>query len=104
MTLNKLITAAAFVCAAFAVSASSVQAQNVNQRLKNQNKRITSGVAHHNLTHRGAVKLRAADHRIHRSEKIDRMHNGGNLTNNEKHRLQHRLNHNSKKIYKAKHS
>lgn len=104
MTVNKLITAAAFVCAAFAVSATSVQAQTVNHRLKHQNHRITSGVVHHNLTHKEAYKLRAADHRIHASEKTDRAHNGGNLTNNERHRLQHRLNHNSKKIYKAKHS
>ena len=79
-------------------------ANTVNQRLHNQHLRIERGIHSGELTYREQHRVEARDARIHHSEYLDRRHDKGHLTVAERHRLQGRLNYNSKHIYADKHN
>lgn len=103
MTISKLISAAVLAFAAFILTAGPAQAQTVNQRLHRQHARIAAGLHNHNLNRRQARVLGRSDKRIHRQERVDRMRDHGRLTGVQRTRLQHRLNRNSGRIFRAKH-
>lgn len=82
-------------------------AQNaeVNQRLENQSDRIDNGLAHGSLNTNQAQRLQNHDARIAGQEqRMAARDPNGQLTRHQDRVLNHRLNHNSHRIHRVKHS
>ncbi len=100
----KTLILAAVLAAGLAAAAAPALAQPVNQRESNQQQRINQGVRSGQLTageaarderHLGSIEGQAAR---------ERARNGGYLTRGQHARLEHRLNHDSRRIYRTKHN
>jgi hypothetical protein len=78
-------------------------AATINQRSEHQQKRIAEGVRTGRLNARQGARLERKDVRIKRAEYRMRAHHHGRLNRGERMRLNHRLNRNSRAIYRAKH-
>ncbi|MCA1818066.1 MAG: hypothetical protein LC746_17040 [Acidobacteria bacterium] len=107
ITTWKKLTTAAFVCAALAVAATSTQAQgkrsgSINGREHRQQERIRQGERSGELTRREAGRLEAEQAKVRVDEAYARR-SGGELTPEERARLERELNKSSKDIYQQKH-
>jgi hypothetical protein len=98
--VKKLIGTILFTTVIFAPLAA--QAGQLNNRIERQEHRIYQGVKHGSLSPREYNRLENRTERIE-SDRLRAIRSGGKLTNAEKHRLNHRLNHNSRSIYREKH-
>lgn len=98
-----LLLAPALLIAALAAGAAQAQAPTVQQRIQNQEKRISNGVANGTMTPGQAAHERENEARIEAARERDRAKNGGHLTPQEKAKLEHRLNHNNQMIHTDKH-
>jgi len=74
--------------------------EQVNDRLKNQNKRITTERKEGEITKAQAQKLRANDKTIHGEEKAMASQDGGHITKTDQKALNQQLNQNSQAIGK----
>ena len=85
------------------------QSQNLNpksevgQRQLNQQQRIGQGIENGSLNAREATRLETREAGVHKEVAGMREANGGKLTNQEKHLVNHQQNKNSKAIYHQKH-
>ena len=89
---------------ALGLMTSAVQAQTVDRRHENQQARIAGGVANGSLTPGEARQVERQQGSIDRQEGRMRARDGGHLTAADRSRLQHRENHASRYIYRAKHN
>lgn len=104
MKLMRYITLALFV-GAIAVSTSIsgfAQGRNINSRQRHQEVRIRQGIRSGELTRREAARLEAREGRI-RAQEYRYRTSGGSFTPRERAKIQHRLNHTSRDIYRQKH-
>lgn len=81
-----------------------VEAQEIHQRKENQQDRIANGVKNGSLTPHETANLEGKEAAVNRETRRDRTQNGGNLTNNEKARINHQQNRLSRNIYRDKHN
>ncbi len=85
------------------------QTQNLNpkselgERQRNQQQRIGEGIENGSLTAREASHLETREAGVNKEVAGMREANGGKLTNQEKHLVNHQQNKNSKAIYRQKH-
>jgi hypothetical protein len=98
---------AALVVGSFCLGSLPVLGQTTNSpgidaREANQQRRITQGVESGQITPREFNRLERQQGRIQAAEA--RMKADGNLTPKERAKLQKRLDHSSRKIYRAKHN
>lgn len=89
---------------ALGLMTSAVEAQTVDQRHENQQDRIAGGIANGSLTPGEARQVERQQGSIDRQEARMRSRDGGHLTAADRTRLQHRENHASRHIYRAKHN
>ncbi|MDR3689051.1 MAG: hypothetical protein P4L46_06700 [Fimbriimonas sp.] len=82
----------------------SALGQEVHRRLDRQHMRINQGLRTGKLNHNQAKRLRETDTKVHARAVRDRKHNKGRLTPAQRHRLNHTLDKNSRRIWKDKHS
>jgi hypothetical protein len=75
----------------------------VNNRLDNQQNRINNGVKNGTMTQGQAARDETRDANIARRESVDEAKNGGHLTKQEQHNLNHAENRNSRDIHRQKH-
>lgn len=75
----------------------------VNNRLTNQQNRINNGLKNGTMTQGQAARDETHDANIARRESVDEAKNGGHLTKQEDHNLNHSENRNSKRVYNQKH-
>jgi hypothetical protein len=103
----------ALLSAALVTLAIPVVAQNapdpaprseVGQRQENQQDRIAQGVKSGQLTAGETQHLEKNEARINREVRNDRAANGGKLTPEEKAKVNHQLNRQSRQIYRDKHN
>ena len=76
----------------------------VQQRIDNQDQRINAGVKSGALTPGEAARDESHDARIEAARNRDLAEHGGHLTPAERANLNHRLNHNSARIYDTIHN
>jgi Ni/Co efflux regulator RcnB len=98
--MKKLIGAILFTTVIFAPLAA--QAGPLNNRLERQEHRIDRGVKNGSLSPREYNRLEKRTEKIE-ADRLRAIRSGGKLTNAEKYRLNHRLNRNSRSIYREKH-
>jgi Ni/Co efflux regulator RcnB len=98
--VKKLIGTILFTTVIFAPIAA--QAGSLNQRIERQEHRIYQGVKNGSLSPREYKRLENQTERIE-ADRLHAIRSGGKLTKAEKYRLNHRLNHNSRSIYREKH-
>jgi hypothetical protein len=98
--MKKLIGAILFTTVIFAPLAA--QAGQLNHRIERQEHRIYQGVKNGSLSPREYKRLENRTEKIE-ADRLRAIHSGGKLTTAEKHRLNHRLNRNSRAIYREKH-
>jgi hypothetical protein len=79
-------------------------AQEIQQRKENQQDRIANGVANGSLTPHETANLENKESALNRETRRDRRQNGGNLTNNQKARINRQQNRLSGNIYRDKHN
>jgi|SRR5579871_22065 len=84
--------------------ASGIFAQEIKDRRENQQDRIANGVADGQLTAGETANLEHKEANLNKEIAIDRKANGGNLTNNEKARINRQQNRLSNQIYNDKHN
>lgn len=101
--MNKFALAAV-IAASLAAAAAPALAQPVNQREANQQSRINHGVATGALTPGEAARDQRHLGRIEAQADRERARNGGRLTPRQHARMEHRLNHESHRIYRTKHN
>jgi hypothetical protein len=92
-------------CAAAGVEAHArqgVHTPGINHRERRQQHRIGRGVRSGELTRRETVRLERGERRIRRNEREAR--EDGHVTARERAGLQRELNHESRRIYRAKHN
>jgi hypothetical protein len=87
-----------------AVVATGVYAQEIKDRKENQQDRIANGVADGQLTAGETANLEHKEAGLNKETRNDREANGGNLTNNEKARINRQQNRLSRNIYNDKHN
>jgi hypothetical protein len=93
-----------FVVAGLMIGATGVmQAQEIQERKENQQDRIANGVANGTLSPHETANLERKEAAVNRETRRDRARNGGNLTNNQKARINHQQNKLSRNIYRDKH-
>lgn len=80
----------------------TLPAQTIKQREKIQQKRIAQGVNSGELTGKETVKLEKREANLDAQIKKDRL-DGGGLTPQERHKIRHKQNQLSRKVYKEKH-
>jgi hypothetical protein len=105
MILKRLLAPAALVGALLlpmAAQAQSVSPRSINVRERNQQRRIRQGVRNGELTRREARHLERREMKLNRAEWRARR-SGGELTGQERWRLNRRLNRDSRAIYRQKH-
>jgi Ni/Co efflux regulator RcnB len=98
--VKKLISTILFTAVIFAPLA--VQAGQLNNRIERQEHRIYQGVKNGSLSPQEYKRLENRTAKIE-ADRLRAIRSGGKLTNAEKHRLNHRLNRNSRAIYREKH-
>src|SRR5580698_7649052 len=76
----------------------------IQQRKENQQDRIANGVANGSLTPHETANLENKESALNRETRRDRRQNGGNLTNNQKARINRQQNRLSGNIYRDKHN
>jgi len=79
------------------------QETEIGQRKENQQARIANGVANGTLSPHETANLERKEAAINRETRRDRAANGGNLTNNQKARVNRQQNRLSRNIYRDKH-
>jgi hypothetical protein len=99
----KTLSLALLAVASLAVAAPAF-AQPVNQRDADQQSRINQGVASGQLTAGETARDQGHLNSIERQTARMRARNGGHLTRGERRYEQHRLSHNSRRIYRTKHN
>ncbi len=100
----KTLILAALAAASLAASAAPSLAQPIDQREANQQRRIDQGVGSGQLTGREAVRDQRKLGRIEARTDRLRARQGGALTRAQHARMEHRLNHSSRRIYRTKHN
>ena len=78
-------------------------AATINQRLDNQQVRIGGGIRTGRINARQGARFERREARLQRTEYRMRAHDRGHLTRRDRMRLNHRLNRNSRAIYRARH-
>jgi hypothetical protein len=78
-------------------------AVTINQRRENQQQRIAQGIRSGHLNARQGERLERREASIGRQERLMRTAGHGRLNRRERMRLNHRLNRNSRAIYRARH-
>ena len=86
------------------ILAAGAFAQEVGKRRENQQDRIANGVQSGQLTARETTHLETKESNLNKEIGADRKANGGNLTNNEKARINKQQNGLSNQIYRDKHN
>jgi hypothetical protein len=86
------------------LAASGFAQSEVNQRKENQQDRIANGVRSGQLTAKETQNLEKKESNINKEVRTDRKANGGNLTNNEKAKVNGQQNKVSGQIYDDKHN
>jgi hypothetical protein len=81
----------------------AAQAGQLQDRLNNQQQRIYTGVKNGSISQQEYRHLERREDNIE-AARLRAIRSGGKLTQAEKNRLHHRLNHNSKNIYNYKHN
>ena len=79
------------------------QQTEIGQRKENQQDRIANGVGQGTLSPHETANLERKEAAINRETRRDRARNGGNLTNNQKARVNRQQNRMSRNIYRDKH-
>jgi hypothetical protein len=98
--MKQLIGTILFTTVIFAPLAA--QAGQLNNRIERQEHRIYQGVKNGSLSPQEYKRLENRTDKIE-ADRLRAIHSGGKLTTAEKHRLNHRLNRNSRAIYREKH-
>jgi len=93
-----------FGCSVMAVALAGMTFAQVNARRENQQDRIAQGVQSGSLTPRETARLENQEARIDHEVRRDRVANGGHLTPGERVHVNHQLNRESGRIYRAKHN
>lgn len=110
--MRRILSFGLAVCALFTLVVLPVAANaagthpyrnQVNRRVARQHTRISNGLKNKQLNIRQASRLRAHDAAIKAREERDLAHHNGHLTAAQHKNLNHQLNSNSGKIYRAKH-
>jgi hypothetical protein len=109
MKKHAILSLAAYTLIASGVAISGAHAQTgtprVNQiehRLDNQQKRIDAGVQNGQISAKAEARDEKAEARIGAELNADRARHNGHITRHERIKLNHQLNHSSKKIHKQK--
>ena len=98
---SSLITAILFGAIALPVFAQTPATPNIDKREANQQRRIDQGVKSGQLTPREAARLEKGQARLHANEA--KAKSDGVVTPQERERLQHEANRNSRAIAREKH-
>lgn len=101
--LLALTSTIGFAQAAPAPAPMQRHAATINQRRDFQQERIGQGIRSGRINARQGARLERREVSIARAEHRMRMHDGGRLTHFDRVRLNHRLNHSSRAIYRARH-
>lgn len=100
----KTFILAAIAAASLAVASAPALAQSIDQREANQQQRINQGVASGQLTgHEAAHDQRKLSRIEARTDRM-RARQGGVLTPAQHARIEQKLNHSSRRIYRTKHN
>jgi hypothetical protein len=99
--MKKALTTALSAALAMAIAVPAA-AGGIEQRQQNQQGRIQQGIHAGSLTPAEAARLEREQFRIERMER--RLKADGNFTRRDRARVQHRLDHSSRHIYRAKHN
>jgi hypothetical protein len=99
-----LVTLAIPVVAQNAATPDPAPRSEVGQRQENQQDRIAQGVRSGQLTAGETEHLEKNEARINKEVRNDRAANGGKLTPEEKAKVNHQLNRQSRQIYRDKHN
>ncbi|MBI5418948.1 MAG: hypothetical protein HZA60_02560 [Deltaproteobacteria bacterium] len=97
-----MVAATLAIAVAAPVIAGDTASPGIEQRQRNQQRRIYQGVQSGSLTPGEAARLEREQARIERQER--RFKSDGDFTPVERARVQKRLNHSSRHIYRAKHN
>lgn len=100
----KRLILSAMLAAGLAAAAAPVFAQPINGREAHEQQRIDQGVRSGELTPREAARDERGLARIERRADRMRDRQGGHLTWRQRARLERRLNHESRRIYRTKHN
>jgi len=102
---NALLSAALVTLAIPGVAQNTATPRSeVGQRQENQQDRIAQGVKSGQLTAGETAHLEKNEARINKEVRNDRAANGGKLTPQEKAKVNHQLNRQSRQIYRDKHN
>lgn len=85
-----------------ALAASGMQAGEIRNREANQQERIAQGVGSGELTARQTGRLETKEANLNREVAADRSRKGGNLTDNQRRRIERQQNVLSRDIYRDK--
>jgi hypothetical protein len=99
--VNKLVSV--ILCTAVVFAPVAAQAGQLKNRIDRQEGRIYQGVKNGSLTPKEYRHLENQEDR-NEAARLRAIKSGGKLTSAEKRRLNHRLNHTSNAIYRAKHN
>src|SRR6185437_2537335 len=88
------------------ISTTALQKYGNNEtanRRENQQDRLAQGIKSGKLNAGQTARLERQEGYVNQENRADRKANGGNLTNKQRHQMNHQLNRESRRIYRNKH-